>query len=139
MNRPYRGKALWSTVEHGYETPDPQQDSSPRRCQKRTEHALAKYKASSESTKQFTRHTRHRRQSHRCLDEPEYRGNALWSTVGHGCETPDPQQDSSPRRCQERVQRCKAIQGIQGIEGNAIDVPMDRPVPWKRRVEHCGA
>ena len=66
--------------------------------------ATAKYKAI-QSTKQFTRHTRHRRQSHRCLDEPEYRGKALWSTVGHGCETPDPQQDSSPRRCQKRAQR----------------------------------
>ena len=104
----------------------------------------------------FTRHTRHRRQSHRCLDEPEYRGKVLWSTVGHGCETPDPQQDSSPRRCQKRAQRCSrnsifgtakykaykaynAKQGIQGIEGKAIDVCLDRPVPWKNLVEHCGA
>ena len=87
------------------------------------------------------------------LDEPEYHGKALWSTVGHGCETPDPQQDSSPRRCQKRAQRCsrnsifgtakykanKAKQGIQNIEGKAIDVWMDRPVPWKSPVEHCGA
>ena len=70
--------------------------------------------------------------------------------MGHGCETPDPQQDSSPRRCQKRAQRCsrnsifgtakqKAIQGVQGIEGKAIDVWMDRPVPWKSAVENCGA
>ena len=111
--------------------------------------AAAKYKAI-QSTKQFTRHTRHRRQSHRCLDEPEYRGKALWSTVGHGCETPDPQQDSSPRRCQKRAQRCsrnsifgtatyKAIQshlqGIQGIEGKAKDAWMNRSTVEKC----CGA
>ena len=99
----------------------------------------------------YTRHTRHRRQSHRCLDEPEYRGKALWSTVGHGCETPDPQQDSSRRRCQKRAQRCsrnsifgtakykaiqsKNLQGIQGIEGKAIDVWMNRSTVEKC----CGA
>ena len=65
---------------------------------------------------------------------------------GHGCETPDPQQDCSPRRCQKRVQRCsrnsifgtaeykayKAIYkaNLQGIQGKAIDVWMDRPIPW---------
>ena len=33
-------------------------------------------------------------------------GKALWSAVGHGCETGEPQQDSSPRRCQKRAQGC---------------------------------
>ena len=147
----YRGKALWSTVGHGCETPDPQQDSSPRRCQKRAQRCsrnsifgTGKYKA---IQSKYTRHTRHRRQSHRCLDEPEYRGKALWSTVGHGCETPDPQQDSSRRRCQKRAQRCSRnsifgtakykanLQGIQGIEGKAIDVWMNRSTVEKC----CGA
>ena len=81
------------------------------------------------------------RQSHRCWDEPEYRGKAVWRTVGHGCETPDPQQDSSPRRCQKRARgaleiassellntrQYKAkIQAIQGVQGKAIDVWMNR-------------
>ena len=55
----------------------------------------------------------------------------------------------NPRRCQKRAQRCsrnsifgtakqKAIQGVQGIEGKAIDVWMDRPVPWKSPVEQRG-
>ena len=98
----YRGKALWSTVEHGYETPDPQQDSSPRRCQKRAQPLNTRqYKV--QSNLQGIQGIEGK--AIRCLDEPEYRGNALWSTVGHGCETPDPQQDSSPRRCQKRAQR----------------------------------
>ena len=85
----YRGKALWSTVGHGCETPDPQQDSSPRRCQKRAERCArnsifgtAKYKA---IQSKYTRHTRHRRQSHRCLDGPastmEKPCGALWGMV----------------------------------------------------------
>ena len=84
----------------------------------------------------------------------QYHGKALWSIVGHSCETPDPQQDSSPRRCQKRAQRCSrnSIFGtakfkaytrqykanIEGIQGKAIDVWMDRPVPWKSPVEHRG-
>ena len=31
------------------------------------------------------------------------------------------------------------MQGIEGIEGKAIAVGMDRPVPWKSPVEHGGA
>ena len=31
------------------------------------------------------------------------------------------------------------VQGIEGIEGKAIAVGMDRPVPWKSPVEHGGA
>ena len=31
------------------------------------------------------------------------------------------------------------MQGIEGIEGKAIAVWMDRPVPWKSPVEHGGA
>ena len=36
------------------------------------------------------------------MDRPVPWKSPVWSTVGHGCETPDPQQDSSPRRCQKR-------------------------------------
>ena len=31
------------------------------------------------------------------------------------------------------------MQGVEGIEGKAIAVGMDRPVPWKSPVEHGGA
>ena len=76
---------------HGCETPDPQQDSSPRRCQKRAQGcyrnsifgtAKYKYKAYKAIEGKYTRHTR---QSHRCLDGPastmEKPCGGLWGMV----------------------------------------------------------
>ena len=103
-------------VGHAWETREPQQDSSPRRCQKHTQRCFRN--SIFGTTKGIQGNTllkgwcmavgmnRITRQSHRCWDEPEYRGKAVWRTVGHGSETPDPQQDSSPRRCQKRAHRC---------------------------------
>ena len=155
----YHGNAVWSIVAHSCETPDPQQDSSPRRCQKRAKRCCrnsifgtAKFKAYNAIQGKYRRHTR---QSHRVWMDRPVPWKRRVEHRGHGCETPDPQQDCSPRRCQKRVQRCsrnsifgtadykayKAIYkaNIQGIEGKAIDVWMDRPVPWKSPVENCRA
>ena len=131
-------------MRHGCETPHPQQDSSPRRCQKLAQRwsrnsifGTAKQKAIQPSMTGC---------------DWMYRPVPCKSpvdTVRHGCETPHPQQDSSPRRCPKLAQRWsrnsifgtakqKAIRGIQGIEGKVIDVSMDRPVPWKSPVEHWG-
>ena len=198
----YHGKAVWKTVGHGCETPDPQQDSTPDGARSVRRDALEI--ASSELLN--SRHTRQYKAYKANIQGIEGKAIDVWmdrpvpwkSPVehrGHGCETPDPQQDSSPRRCQKRAQRCsrnsifgtakfKAYKAIQGkytrhrrqshrcldgpastmekpcgklwgmvakhrirsriqaqggaIEGKAIDVWMDRPVPWKSPVEHRG-
>ena len=124
---------------HGSETPNPQQDSSPRRCQKRAHRCSRNSIFGTAKARQYKANIPVQaiqgiESRPRCLDEPEYRGKALWSTVEHGYETPDPQQDSSPRRCQKRAQPLNTrqykvqsnLQGIQGIEGKAIDVWMNR-------------
>ena len=101
----------------------------------------------------YTRHTRHRRQSHRCLDEPEY-----WkSPVEHGGAAkhriPSRIQAQGGARSVRRdaleiasseplnTRQYKAnLQGIQGIEGKAIDVWMNRNTVFRKSaVEHGGA
>ena len=131
MDRPVPWKSPVEHRGHGCETPDPQQDCSPRRCQKRVQRCsrnsifgTAEYKAYKAIYKANFLQGIQGKAIDVSMDRP-IPWNCVWSTVGHGCEKPDPQQDSSPRRCQRRAQRCsrnsifgtakfKAYKAIQG-------------------------
>ena len=97
------------------------------------------------------RHRRHRRQSHSCRDGPastmEKPCGARWGMVPKqripsrieaqgGARSV--RRDAVEIASSELLNR-RHMQGIEGIEGKAIAVGMDRPVPWKSPVEHGGA
>ena len=116
--------------------------------------------------KAYARHRRHRRQSHSCLDGPasamEKPCRARWGMVAKHripsrihkepvirsqtwCRTGGARSvrrdalEIASSELLKRRQRKAYMQGIEGIEGKAIAVWMDRPVPWKSPVEHGGA
>ena len=110
-------RALWSAVGHGCETREPQQDSSPRRCQK---HAQRCFRNSIFGTTKGiqgnTRHTRHTWQSHRCLDGPastmEKPCGALWGMV-------------AKHRIPSRIQ---AQGGARGLRKDALEIASSEPL-----------
>ena len=101
--------------------------------------------------KAYARHRRHRRQSHSCRDGPastmEKPCGARWGMVAkHRIPSRIEAQDGARSVRREGVETASSellnrrhMQGIEGIEGKAIAVGMDRPVPWKSPVEHGGA
>ena len=101
--------------------------------------------------KAYAGHRRHRRQSHSCRDGPastmEKPCGARWGMVAkHRIPSRIEAQGGARSVRRDAVEIASSellnrrhMQGIEGIEGKAIAVGMDRPVPWKSPVEHGGA